>query len=528
MEEYCIYLRKSRTDEESENKGEGETLQRHKKTLLELAKRQRLTITKIYEEVVTGETIAARPQMQKLLMEVEQGLWAGVLVMEVERLARGDTIDQGIVSQAFKYSNTRIITPIKSYDPNNEFDEEYFEFGLFMSRREYKVINRRLQRGRIASVMEGKYVGNKTPYGYQRVKLQGVKGYTLQIVPDEAEIIRMIFNLYTEGEIQEDGTKQSIGVTLITKKLNRMMVSPKNGTIWVSASVRDILINPVYIGKVRWNWRPAKKKMVNGKVSISRPRTSADEIILVDGLHESIVSEEIFKMAQDIMKNNKQRPIGERNKVMNPLGGLVICGKCGRRMVRRPYKDGKYPDTLMCAVPECDNVSSALHYVEKRILSALGSWIREYELQWNFEENADRFDAVSANQKTMLKLKASLETLETQKSKAYDLLEQGVYTADIFIERAKDIGERLQKIEAEYKVIENEIELAEKRKKGRISIIPKAKTLLATYDNLPTAKAKNDLLKEVLEKVVYIKVNNGRWHYAPDDFEIAIYPKLPK
>ena len=81
--------------------------------------------------------------------------------MEVERLARGDTIDQGIVAQTFKFSDTKIITPIKTYNPNNEFDEEYFEFGLFMSRREYKTINRRLQRGRMASVKDGKYVANK-------------------------------------------------------------------------------------------------------------------------------------------------------------------------------------------------------------------------------------------------------------------------------------------------------------------------------------------------------------------------------
>ena len=92
--------------------------------------------------------------------------------MEVERLARGDTIDQGIVAQTFKLSCTKIITPMKTYDPNNEYDEEYFEFGLFMSRREYKTINRRLQRGRVASVKEGKYVGNKSPYGYTRMKLE--------------------------------------------------------------------------------------------------------------------------------------------------------------------------------------------------------------------------------------------------------------------------------------------------------------------------------------------------------------------
>ena len=61
---------------------------------LSLAKKNNLIISNIYREVVSGETIAARPVMQQLLREVEQNLWDGVLVMEVERLARGDTIDQ--------------------------------------------------------------------------------------------------------------------------------------------------------------------------------------------------------------------------------------------------------------------------------------------------------------------------------------------------------------------------------------------------------------------------------------------------
>ncbi|MDE6838527.1 MAG: recombinase family protein [Acutalibacter sp.] len=183
MNQYVIYLRKSRADAEAEVRGEGETLARHERALLELAKRSHLNVTDIYREVVSGETIAARPVMQRLLGEVEQGVWSGVLVMEVERLARGDTIDQGLVAQTFKFSGTRIITPMKTYDPENEFDEEYFEFGLFMSRREYKTINRRLQRGRLASVKEGKYVANQAPYGYRRVKLERDKAYSLENVP---------------------------------------------------------------------------------------------------------------------------------------------------------------------------------------------------------------------------------------------------------------------------------------------------------------------------------------------------------
>ena len=63
---------------------------------------------------MSGETIAARPGYAAALNEIEQNVWSGVLVMEIERLARGDTIDQGIVAQAFKYSNTKIITPLKT------------------------------------------------------------------------------------------------------------------------------------------------------------------------------------------------------------------------------------------------------------------------------------------------------------------------------------------------------------------------------------------------------------------------------
>ena len=101
----AMYLRKSRADREAEARGEGETLARHEKVLRDLASKTGLKIGAIYKELVSGETISARPQMQHLLLEVMQGKWDGVLVMEVERLARGDTRDQGTVS---KHSNSAV------------------------------------------------------------------------------------------------------------------------------------------------------------------------------------------------------------------------------------------------------------------------------------------------------------------------------------------------------------------------------------------------------------------------------------
>lgn len=88
MGEYCIYLRKSRKDLDAEAMGSGETLARHESIMLDLAKKMNLIIGKIYKEIVSGDSISARPVMQELLEDVENELWAGVLVVEVERLAR--------------------------------------------------------------------------------------------------------------------------------------------------------------------------------------------------------------------------------------------------------------------------------------------------------------------------------------------------------------------------------------------------------------------------------------------------------
>lgn len=524
-----MYLRKSRKDDDARSKNESieETLARHEKALWELAQSQVISIKHIYREVVSGETIDARPVMQQLLREVEQGLWTGVYVMEVERLARGDTSDQGRVAKAFKYSETLIITPNKTFDPNNEFDEEYFEFGLFMSRRELKTITRRLQEGRKRSVLEGKFVGNVAPYGYERVKLLKERGYTLKEIPDEADIVRMVFELYTDGEVQPDGTNKRLGVSLIVRRLNDLMIPTRKGDKWTDPSVRDMLINHHYAGKVRWNNRPANKKMVDGKIVVTRPRS--EDRIIADGLHQGIISPEVFELAQEIMKKNPARPIGERGVVKNPLAGLIECGMCGRSMVRRPYGTG-YPDTIMCPVTHCKNVSSHLRLVEAKVLEGLSEWLDGYKLKWNVEDRPrkNRNSALEIARKSLIKLDMEIEKLQEQQSNLDDLIEQGVYTIEKYKQRTQELEKRIkQAANDKYELIAH-IKNEEEREVSKVIIIPRVEKLLTTYHALPTPQAKNDLLKEVLEKVIYTKKVGGRWHAAPDDFDIVLYPRLPR
>lgn len=526
MERYVIYLRKSRADLEAEAHGEGETLSRHKTALLSLAKRLNITVDDIYQEIVSGETIAARPMMQRLLQEVSDGKWTGVLVMEVERLARGDTMDQGLVSQTFKYSGTKIITPLKIYDPSNEFDEEYFEFGLFMSRREYVTTNRRLQRGREASAREGKFVGTIAPYGYKRKKIEGDKGYTLEIVPDEAEIVRMIFDFYVNGT-EINGERKRLGMQAIAHRLNELKIPPIRHDYWQKESIKDIITNPAYAGMIRWGYRKVKKTVTPQGKKTLRPITLDENCIVSKGLHEAIVPKEIFDKAQEILGEQPPAPVGYKSEIRNPLCGLVICKKCGRKMVFR-QGTAKKPDYLVCHARACPNVSSPFHLVEERVLSILKEWAKNHNIVLdkigvNTKSNVADYEKVSAN------LNQELAALEKQRQKIYELLERGIYTDEEFKTRIAEVKGRIEDTKQTIKKLGADKEAMELRRKAIEEFVPKVKHIIEVYDKLPSAAAKNNLLKEVIDHAEYNKDTRGGFkNTSADDFELVLFPKLPK
>ena len=518
---YCIYLRKSRADMEAEERGEGDTYARHEKILTNLADTLKLDVNKIYrEKPISGETIAVRPEVQALLSDVSEGLWDGVLVVEVERLARGDTIDQGIVAQAFKYSNTKIITPVKTYDPNNEFDEEYFEFGLFMSRREYKTINRRLQQGRILSVQEGNFIGNKAPYGYKIIKNE-FGDYTLEIIEEEAEIVRLIFQWYIGKGSDHLGTGG------IVKKLNEMGVSTKMNGKWVVSTIQSILRNPVYAGYIRWNHRKTVKKSVNGVVVKSRPRDRNAPIY--KGKHQPIISKKIWDKAQENMLNNRAVPNPSGVATKNPLAGLIVCGCCGKKMVRRPISSRQPYEMLICQYSDCDNVASRLSLIEERIVDTLKSWLKNYKVEWDLNDNQFVKDT-SAQKKVLeteiIKAEKRIEKLQIQKNNLFDLLEQKVYSIDTFTERTKIVTESLEIENEKLNNIQEKLTELEKGEETIKNIIPSLENIINVYQATSEPMLKNSLLKTVIKEIVYTKSEGGRWHNSLNDFSLIVKPKI--
>ncbi len=514
---YAIYLRKSREDIESEKYGEGETLARHEKILTNLAEKRNLTIGKIYREVVSGETISERKEMQKLLKDVENEKWTGILVVEVERLARGDTSDQGRVSKAFKYSHTKIITPVKTYDPDNEFDEEYFEFGLFMSRREYKTINRRLQRGREISASEGKFVGNIAPFGYDRVKLKDAKGYSLKINENEASIVKEIFRLYAF----ENATINSVA-----KQLNKLNLKPRIAKEWSISSVKDILSNPTYIGKIVWNRRKQNKKTKNGHLIITRPRNQ--DYLIYEGLHKPVIDIKTWKLVRDKRKQNTPK-VGHSNTIQNPLVGLVFCEKCGKPMQRRPYTKADKPATLICSNQKCNNISSKLYIVENKIIEALKIWLENYKVDYEKLQDRSKTDNSNMIERSITSTKKELEKENEKLDKIYDFLENGVYSKDEFINRSKIIKENIQSLEKKLTEYQNLLAKNEEMQIQKEVIIPKLENVIDLYGKLENAEDKNILLKSIIAKVTYLKTEKAiKKDLDPSNFELHIYPKIPK
>ena len=229
LEMLIIYLRKSRKDMDYyKDESIEKTLQRHEKELQEFITNifgKPIPEHNIYREVVSGDTIEDRPVMQKVLSLIEDPRYIGVVCVEIERLARGNTMDQGIIAQTFQYTETKIITPFKIYNLDNEDDLSYFEDGLYQARKYLKYTKRILHRGRVRSVKEGKYIGSVLPYGFNKIKLPNEKGYMLVENESEAKIVRLMADLFLNGlhttyTVNKGDTVSSIAKTFGTHKPN--------------------------------------------------------------------------------------------------------------------------------------------------------------------------------------------------------------------------------------------------------------------------------------------------------------------
>ncbi len=502
-----IYLRKSRTDLEAERYGQGDTLARHRAWLMDYAQKSKLIIGAIYEEIASGETISARPQMQRLLREVSAGQWQAVLVTEIPRLARGDTSDQGLVSKAFQYSNTLIITPSKIYDPQSISDTEYLEFGLFLSRREYQMINQRLKAGRQAAVREGKYIGSVPPYGYEIVKLSHEKGNTLRPIFKESTVVQRIFHDFLSGHTQNE----------IASQLNAENIPTMHEKHWTPAGIHAILRNPHYAGFTIFGLRPVQKRMQTGILQFSRPQNH--DVTLYQGRHTGLVSIEDFRRTQAILQTHRIPPVPHPSPAQNPLAGLIVCSICGKKMQRRPFrKTGRA--FLICPTPHCPTVSHDFSEIERLIFSELSQFFKHFIIK---PPLLSHFSTLIEKQRSKLsQIITEQKELEKQKQNLFQLVERGVYTDAQFLERQQALQYESHQLHINLTKSQEQLTQFEQHFNS-LKNTPSTHSILSVYQNTPSQRSK--LLHALLYSVTYCKTVSIRAR-ASTDLTLTLHPKF--
>lgn len=502
---YAIYLRRSRQDDENETPEE--TLRKQKNLLTDLAAKKGFYIGKIYQEVVSGETIEARPQIRKLIQDCYDGKYAGILVKEVTRLSRGNQGDAQKILDFLRFGNMNkgvmVYTPTRSYDiAHKSDDEEYMEFELFMSRREYKTINRRMNDGKLQCVVDGEFMGSARPYGWE-IAFEG-KRRTLVPHETEYEIGKMIYSWKIDGltpyKIAERLT--SMGVPTYT-----------GGSEWSKETIKDFLRNPVNKGNVRWNDRMQVKVMADGELKESRPRSNhTDHYMEYVGIHKkhAMVSADDWDLANKSFRSDRTKG---NLKLTNILAGLLVCKNCGKVMVYQAYKNRETtaPRFLHKQSSVCKVKSAIAEDVLKAVAHALRLYIEDFELK------IDGMPAVSEDA-VALQIEALNKELRKVKrilDKLFDGYENEIYSANEFVERKAKHNERIASIQEQIAALEDTIP---EKEEYEDKVLKLTDALEALEDDSMEVDMKNEYLKAIVDRIEFSRENG-------EEFILDVYLK---
>ena len=488
---WLLYLRKSRQDDPNETVEE--VLAKHEVQLQEWAERElgcRIPPENTYREIVSGESISAREEIKKVLARLEDPDVAGVIVMDASRLSRGDLADCAKIIDSFRFSNSLVATPYMTYDLNNKMERKFFKDELLRGNDFLEYAKEILWRGRVAAVKRGCYIGNYAPYGFRKIKIG--KDHTLEIIEEQAEVVRLIFDLYVNhGRRPYE----------IACRLNEMGVPAPRGKMWVKDTIRHMVRNPHFAGYVAFNRIKRTAVMVNGEVVYKKLAQPEEEQIIAEGKHQAIVDRELWTAAQELVARNPR--VNHEYDLKNPYSGMLVCGKCGRALRFHPYKHAE--DRYGCKLrPPCYKSirASALH-------AAVLAGLEEAELPaLELRVKAGDGDARKIQQRLLEKLEKQMADYRDQEDRQYELLETNPnYSQEVFDRRNKILRERMEECQAAiYKAksaLPQSVDYAE-----RVTALKAAIDILR--DDTATPEEQNKVLKAIVDRIEYSSVPSDR------------------
>ena len=300
-----LYIRVS-TQEQAR---EGYSIGAQEDRLRSYAKARGYTIVKVYTDPGFSGGNMERPALQEMIKQLEKGVADLVLVYKLDRLSRSQKDTLFLIEEVFLKNNVDFVSMNESFDTSTPFGRAMIGILSVFAQLEREQIRERTIMGKEERAKEGKWHGGggveRLATGYEYVE------GALYINEYEAECVRMIFSEYIRGK----------GVNRIFRKIRDKFP----GVITAETTVRNIIINPLYAGKIKYK----------GNV--------------FPGLHEPIVDEETFNTAQELQKKRTVTTDSFRQTYI--FSGLVYCGVCGARMFGRTggrLKDGSPMRYYVC------------------------------------------------------------------------------------------------------------------------------------------------------------------------------------
>ena len=481
---WIMYLRKSRQDDPNETVEE--VLAKHEAQLQDWAEKNlghRIPEEYIFREIVSGERISDRRELQKVLRAIESNEVAGIICKDAPRLSRGDLLDCGTLITTLQFTSTLVATPMMVYNIEDKMERRFFQDELLRGSSYLDYVKEVLATGReIAVTKRGAFIGSTAPYGYKKVKIG--KLCTLEPHETEADVVRMMYDLY----LNHDMTFHSIG-----RKLDSMGIKPRTGICWRDTSIRQIISNHHYDGKVVYGKRKTKTVIEDGKQVRKRKRlTDPEQFTVVDGAHPALVDHETFVKANEKRTNNPR--VIKDLKVSNPLAGVLVCAKCGHAMRRAPYTHAD--DRYSCTYHQ----KSCMKSIKvKDVIEAVITSLEQAELpNLKAKFSTNQGDSAAIQQKILDGLMKQMAEYREQEETQYELLETKKYTPELFEKRNAALREKMKQceiqIEETRRTMPKPVDYADR-------IIALEDAIRALRDTTLDPEEQNRFLKKIVEKI---------------------------
>lgn len=326
MKQGAMYVRVS-----TQQQKEGATIESQKALLLAHAKSKGFEIHPewIFEDNGISGSKLARPALDRLRDFASEGLIEDVFILSPDRLSRKYAY-QAVLMDEFTNSGVKVHFQ-NSNDPVTATDHLLIQMQGMFAEYERAQITERSRRGKKYKAKNGSVsVFSTAPYGYRYIRGEGLIASSFEINDKEAAIIRMVYDLYV---------KERFSITKIQQYLSdRQVYSPKGLLKWSRSSINGILKNSAYRGVAYYGkierCEPVPKRLPGRRIRIdgrrqpqrgTRPRDKKDWIEIPV---PSIIDNDIFEMAQELLKTNKSKSL--RNaKPGSLLQGIISCKECG-------------------------------------------------------------------------------------------------------------------------------------------------------------------------------------------------------